>query len=375
MQGTSPIRSRSFLIATDIGQMAVRGHFVELGQELQRRGHRVALVSSISGKASAAKAGLQVYFWPGPRPVKFRDFRFLMKIISQHKPDCAIANFGAVNVFALANWIRRVPVRMVWYHTLSTQIDLDSVLSKSRMRLLRWRKSLVYATATHIVANSRAASEDLQRTFHVPAGKCAVHTLSLTDPLAGQTIRPLGRGALQVICVGRFSPSKGQATLVRALAKLKDQTNWTAVLVGDGPEKSAVEKLAQELGVANRCGFAGVCSHGEVLNQMRNSAISVVPSLVEAYGYVALESMAIGLPVIASNTGGLAETVRDGIDGFLVPPAQAEALSGKLALLLQDSALRARMGANARERFLAKFERSHVITKQADLLERLTRQN
>jgi len=90
---------------------------------------------------------------------------------------------------------------------------------------------------------------------------------------------------------------------------------------------------------------------------------------------VALESMAIGLPVIASNTGGLAETVRDGIDGFLVPPAQAEALSGKLALLLQDSALRARMGANARERFLAKFERSHVITKQADLLERLTRQN
>src|ERR1039458_8862953 len=95
--------------------------------------------------------------------------------------------------------------------------------------------------------------------------------------------------------------------------------------VGEGPNRQAVEKLAQKLGVANRCRFTGLCPHSDVLKELADSSVSVIPSRAEAFGFVALESMAVGLPVIASNTGGLAEVIRDGVDGFLVPPGDAQA--------------------------------------------------
>jgi glycosyltransferase involved in cell wall biosynthesis len=365
---------RSYLIATNIGHGAVPDHFLALGQELQKRGNQVAVLTSAPETAAeAAETGLRVHVWPNPRPVTLRDARFLMNIVSRHKPDCAVANFGAVNLFALVHWFKRVPVRIVWYHTLSTQINSDSTLPRWRIRLLRWRKSLVYSTATHLFANSQAASEDMQRTFHVPESKCSVQTLSLADPVAAMATRRPGNGGLKIICVGRFSPSKGQDTLVQALAGLRDQADWTAVMVGEGPNRQAVEKLAQKLGVANRCRFTGLCPHSDVLKELADSSVSVIPSRAEAFGFVALESMAVGLPVIASNTGGLAEVIRDGVDGFLVPPGDAQAISEKLALLLRDPALRTRMGDNARARFLAKFERSRVIPQQADLLEKVTR--
>jgi glycosyltransferase involved in cell wall biosynthesis len=362
---------KSYLIATSIGGGAVPAHFIALSQELQRRGHKVAILTNASEtEAQAIEGKARIYVWPSPRPVTLRDARFLLSVMSRHKPDCAIANFGAVNVFALAHWLRRVPVRIVWYHTLSTQIDLDSCQPRWRTRLLRLRKSFFYSLATHIFTNSQAASQDVQRTFGVPAPKCSVQTLSLADPLTNLAHQGSVNGPCKITCVGRFSPSKGQDTLIHALAKLKSGINWRAVMIGDGPNRLAVEGLAADLGVANRCTFIGNRPHQTALEEMATAAISVVPSRVEAFGFVGLESMAVGLPVIASKTGGLAEVIRDQIDGFLVPPGDAKGFSDKLELLLGDSCLRKRMGANGRKRFLSDFEQSRVIPQQVDWIER-----
>jgi len=76
----------------------------------------------------------------------------------------------------------------------------------------------------------------------------------------------------------------------------------------------------------------------------------VVPSLYESFGLVALEAMACGTPVIASRVGGLQHTVDDGVTGFLVPAGEPDALADKLRLLLVDSELRERLGANARRK-------------------------
>jgi glycosyltransferase involved in cell wall biosynthesis len=366
------MRPRSYLIATSIGQGAVPDHFLALGRELSWRGNQVTILSSAPQPApELTEKGLRILSWGNPRPITLRDAKFLMRVISRYKPDCAVANFGAVNLFALVHWVKRVPLRIVWYHTMSTAIDLDSELPKWRIRLLRWRKSLVYYSATHIFANSQAAAEDVQRTFHISPCKCSVQSLSLADPLPGLP-RPVRNGLATIICVGRFSQSKGQGTLVRALAELNDRSGWTAEMVGDGPERQRVQQLAEKLGVAGRCRFVGVRPHSSVLGELAASSISVVPSQSEALGFAAVESMAVGLPVIASRTGGLAEMIRDGIDGFLVPPGDAHAISQKLDLLLRDAALRIKMGNSARQRFLSNFERSRVIPRQADLLETVT---
>ena len=364
---------KSYLIATSIGDGAVPAHFIALGQELQRRGHKVAILTNASESEVAPIEGRPtIYVWPNPRPVTMRDALFLMSIVSRHRPDCAIANFGAVNVFALAHWLRRVPVRIVWYHTLSTQIDLDAGLPRWRIRLLRLRKSFFYSMATHIFANSQAASQDVQRTFGVPSAKCSVQTLSLADPLINLAQRPPSNGVSRIACVGRFSPSKGQEMLVRALASLNAGLDWRVVLIGDGPTRPAVEKLAVDLGIAGRCTFLGACDHRKVLAEMTSAAVSVVPSRAEAFGFVGLESMALGLPVVASKTGGLAEVIRDQVDGFLVPPGDAQGFSDKLELLLGDPCLRKKMGASARERFLSNFEQSRVIPQQVNWIERTT---
>jgi D-inositol-3-phosphate glycosyltransferase len=129
--------------------------------------------------------------------------------------------------------------------------------------------------------------------------------------------------------------------------------------------------MAEELGVADRCTFVGDVAHDEVLRRMRNAYVTVVPSISESFGWVNIESMAVGTPVVASNVDGPAEILRDGEDGFLFPQGDPAALAEKLKLLLLDPALREAMGAKARVKFLARFELRGVVKAEADWLEQL----
>lgn len=104
---------------------------------------------------------------------------------------------------------------------------------------------------------------------------------------------------------------------------------------------------------------------------MATASVCVVPSRSEAFGRVNIEAMAAGTPVVASGVGGIPEIVRDGQDGFLVPPDNPQALADKLRLILSDPALRAAMGQSARQRFLDCFEQQANVARQADWFEAL----
>jgi 1,4-alpha-glucan branching enzyme len=97
----------------------------------------------------------------------------------------------------------------------------------------------------------------------------------------------------------------------------------------------------------------------------------VVPSLSEAFGLVNIEAMGVGVPVVASNTGGNAEIVRHGLDGFLFQPGNAHELSIYLEKICTDQTLATNMGHSARVRFLERFEQSEVVRVQSDWLEGL----
>lgn len=362
--------NHSYLIATNLGDGAVPDHFVALSEELSRRGNRVALVTARARVPVRNPAhGVEVFEWPNPRPITSQDARFMLSLSTVRQPDCVVGNFGAVNVFALVNWLTRVPVRIMWYHTLSSQIDKDASVHGAKIALLRLRKAFVYWTATHIFANSLVARDDIIRTFWVHGDKCSRQTLSLLDPLGGASRGDYSSPVSRIACVARFSPSKGQDVLIRALGRLGQNENWLATFVGDGPYRQASEALASELGISSKCRFVGQCGHKEVLQHLKESDISVVPSLSEAYGFAALESMAVGLPVVASRTGGLAETIRDGIDGLLFGVGSDHELSSHLTRLLGGEGLRRRFGLAARQRFMDNFERGSVIPAQADFMQ------
>jgi glycosyltransferase involved in cell wall biosynthesis len=313
---------------------------------------------------------MHVHAWPSDRPTRLADALYLWRLISRYKPDCLIANFAPVNWMCIVGWLRCVPCRVAWYHTLATQIARDTHLSRRKLKILRLRKRFVYRRATHLAVNSRAALEDAGRTFGIPPQKCRIWHNALADPLETLGTQFGENRENVVVCAGRFHPTKGQRVLIEALGLCGAQLGETQFeFLGDGPLLDSIRQLAAANGSLERCIFRGLTSQNEVLRRMASALLTVVPSTTEAFGLVNLESMAVGTPVLASGVDGICEIVRDGVDGMLVPPENPAALADALVRLLGDSSLRCRMGGSGRDRFLREFQMSAVVASQADWLE------
>lgn len=146
-----------------------------------------------------------------------------------------------------------------------------------------------------------------------------------------QPALPAAEGRFIVGYIGRLVESKGVHLLIRSLAHLPE--NVHALIVGKGPMRQDLETLATTLGVAGRVRFEPAVAYGSVPGLMRSMQVLVLPSLptshwVEQFGRVLIESMACGLPVIASRSGEIPEVLGDG--GLLIPPGDADALTAAI---------------------------------------------
>ncbi|MGY1731016.1 glycosyltransferase [Geodermatophilus sp. SYSU D01045] len=148
--------------------------------------------------------------------------------------------------------------------------------------------------------------------------------------------------------VGRLAPQKDPATLVRAFGRMREQASL--VVVGDGPDRALVHRLAAESPAADRITLAGFVEHARVPGVLASLDALVLPSAYEEMGSVLTEAMAAGLPVVASDVGGIPEVVQDGRTGLLVPPGDVGALAAALDRVAGDEVLRARLAAGARAR-------------------------
>ncbi|SNS20508.1 Glycosyltransferase involved in cell wall bisynthesis [Geodermatophilus saharensis] len=148
--------------------------------------------------------------------------------------------------------------------------------------------------------------------------------------------------------VGRLAPQKSPGTLVRAFGRMREQASL--VVVGDGPDRALVERLAAESPAADRITLAGFVEHARVPAVLASLDVLVLPSAYEEMGSVLTEAMAAGLPVVASDVGGIPEVVRHGVTGLLVPPGDVDALAAALDRVTGDDVLRARLAAGARAR-------------------------
>jgi glycosyltransferase involved in cell wall biosynthesis len=157
-----------------------------------------------------------------------------------------------------------------------------------------------------------------------------------------------------VVYVGRLSEEKGVDVLLEALGR---STTLRADIVGDGPERTALERLAASLGVDDRVRFHGRVAADAVHDAMRAASVAVVPSRwYENMPIAVLEAFAAGVPVVASAIGGLPELIDDGSDGILVPPDEPGVLARTLTTLTTEPRRAFDMGRAAR----AKAEREHA---------------
>lgn len=377
----SPSRTEAFAAATSHcyfigsgwGDGALSHHMKTLARELARRGNRVVMLlhgARGSDDVEVRDRNLSMLSWPSPRPTTLADAIFLYRLARQHKPDCMISCFAAANLMLLVGRLLNVPCRVDWYQTLTTQIDIDWVESRWKMRLLQLRKRIVYKAATYVVAVSQAAVEDARNVFGIPRRKCQTFYNSLADP--NDTVAVSGQRRLTntVMCVGRLNTSKGQDVLIRAVAALKDTLPELRVeFVGSGVAKDDYARLAADLEVTDRCVFAGKLPHAQILAKMKSAVATVVPSRSDNCPLVIIESLAVGTPVVASGVGGIGEMVRDGIDGLVCPPDDPRALAEALKKLATDTDLRDTMSGNARRHFLDQFELRKSVREQASWFE------
>ena len=367
------------LIGTSLRDLPVQRHFAALGRELLNSGYyTVLLVHGLIEDTSYVDPRVRVLRWPSPRPTNLADVLFFDRLIRRLKPCCLISNFGARAIMMTIGGLRRVPVRIHWHHTLSSQVAADWPGSRLALRLLRLRARIPLRFATHAVCNSNAAKRDLIEGFGVPAQKCQVFWNAVKDPLSPPAPAPAaetnGPGRSRFVCVGRFAASKGQDVLLKAMGEVvRHHPDLQLEFIGDGPSKADCEELASQLGVARNCVFSGLLPHPKVLSGMARAWATVVPSGNEAFGLVNIESMAVGVPVIGSDTGGIAEIIRDGEDGFLFPSGDHATLARRMLQLIEDQPLRERMAASARRRFLELFESSRAVKIQARwIIEQIT---
>ena len=138
-----------------------------------------------------------------------------------------------------------------------------------------------------------------------------------------------------ILSAGRLSEEKGFDIAIRAMQYVQDAN---LVIVGDGPARASLEQLAANLGLGDRVRFAGYRSREEVIRLMAFAHLTLVPSLWhEPFGYVVLESLAVGTPVIGSDRGALPELLKPISDDLIVPVGDSQALAARIEHLLADT--------------------------------------
>jgi glycosyltransferase involved in cell wall biosynthesis len=180
-------------------------------------------------------------------------------------------------------------------------------------------------------------------------------------------MEPPVAGRLRIVVPRRLFEKNGVEYFVRALPLIAAEIDVEAVLIGDGPERAGLERLAADLGVTDRVQFLGAQAHDQMPALLSSADVAVFPSLMEATSVAALECMACELPVAASRVGGLPEIVDESV-GTLFAPADPADLAHRLTVLLRRSDL-PELGAHARRRVVERWSNARLADRHIEIYE------
>ena len=365
-------------------------HVAELSSALARRGHDVVVYTRRDDpdlpECVETSHGYSVVHVPaGPPRVLPKDdllqymyafARFLRAQWATDRPDVAHAHFWMSGVATQrAARSQRIPtvqtfhalglVKRVHQGLADTSPDCRIGLEAVIARDADW----VAATSTDEVFELVRMGRARSRTSVVPCG-VDIDAFTPHGPVAPRGDRP------RIVSVGRLVPRKGFETLIRALPRVPDAE---LVIVG-GPARTEVphdaeaqqlQRLATQLGVAERVQLLGSVTRDEMPALLRSADVVACTPWYEPFGIVPLEAMACGLPVAATAVGGIRDTVVDDVTGRLVPPRDPNALGDAIAALLRDRRWREALGEAGRERARARYTWDRVAADTERVYEKI----
>ena len=365
-------------------------HVAYLAHGLRDRGYETTLVAGTLARGEDSMAyvaedlGVRVEALPELSreisPVQdARAVLHLARMIRRDRPQILhthTAKAGAVGrLAALLAGDARPPIVVHTFHGHVLRGYFNSAQTLGFRLLERWLARI----STVLIAVGPQVRDDLVRLGVAPAEKFRVIRLGIElgervdadGSKRAETRRVLGvpDRAFLVGWIGRMTPVKNTDEVLRALRLLQDRgvDAWLC-MVGDGPDRDRLERLASELGVVRRCLFPGYQS--DVARFYSAFDALVLTSVNEGTPVSAIESLAAQRPVVATRVGGVPDVVDDGEDGYLVPLGDTEQLADGLERLARDPELRELLGHAGRGRVLERY----AVERLVDDVDRLYRE-
>lgn len=307
------------------------------------------------------------------RHLHFRNHHPLMKRLRDARPVLVHAHFGVDGVYALPIASALGVPLVVSFHGFDATMTGGALWSSGQAALRNYvlfRRKLARSGALFLCSSDFLRKKLLSRGF--PEARTRTHYIGV-DPDALQQKQGTRQAGL-VLHVARLVDMKGTSQLLEAFAKVcRSISQLELVIIGDGPLRSELIVQASALGIKDQTRFLGIVPHNEVLDWLRRAAVLCQPSIraasgaEEGLGMVLLEAGALGVPVVATKTGGIPEAVVDGKTGLLVPEGDVDALAERLEWLLDNAPQAVAMGRAGRERVSTKFN----LNRQTEMLEAL----
>jgi glycosyltransferase involved in cell wall biosynthesis len=302
-----------------------------LANELARQGHTILLFTLVrEGALSALVDGGVAVISVGGRHLRSA-IRGLRRALIERRPDVLISSEAAPNlVAALASRLvpRELRPKVVWREVGSASISMrldPYIQNRIAYRLLRYTARW----ADVIVALTDGASKDLADHFGIPKSRLARMTSNAVLDEAGTNAARSRRDMRQpnlIVSIGRLSPEKDHATLIRAFSKLARNKPLRLQIVGGGKLRGQLNDLIDELGLSDRVQLLGPLP--DPFSVFRCAALAVSSSRYEGFGNAIVEALACGTPVVATDCPyGPREILADGRYGMLVPPGDADSMA------------------------------------------------
>jgi glycosyltransferase involved in cell wall biosynthesis len=228
-------------------------------------------------------------------------------------------------------------------HSIKNRLLLKNVVFGYFERLAINKADAVIAVSAAIEDIAQNKGVKKERIYTIPNG------IDLEE--FDRTHSTLKLGSPSLLFVGRLVKAKNVKTLIRSVVLVKEEIpDIHLYIAGDGPQMSKLRILVEELGLEKNITFLGYIFGDEKNQYYRSIDICIVPSTFESFSLVALEAMAAGKPVIASNVGGLPGLVEDGVTGYLFSPDDPRELADKIKQLIKNEPLQRKMGKSGREK-------------------------
>lgn len=333
-------------------------HALQLMRELSLRGHQVYFVASSghSGVENTPPGVLAEYRLPfqSLNPFdKLTAYRRLIEIVNRHQIDLIHAHHRTGGYFAEAIFRRAGVPYVITVHDIWHSARFKSLHGRVFRRMIA-----VSDFIKRGLTEKFGIAADQVRVIHNGVDPAQIEKASSEDAACFRENFGVG-GEVVFSLIARITESKGHYDLIEALRLLPRELNYKCLIVGEGKDKRKLQALVARYGLAEKVVFCGFQANIPAL--MKASDVILLPSHREPFGLSIVEGMFSGKPLLVSSAGGIPEIVTNNREGIVFPVRDVAALAKAIVLLVEDPALRRRLGEEAYRTAHRRFLLSRMI--------------